>query len=80
MSTSFQKIYFNRAVMNLKNGASSIEDRLPKNPTAMAPAALPIKATKSIGKPAATQGAVSARKASPAPVVSTIFCDKTGAS
>ena len=68
--------YFKTAVRNFSSGTFSTERRWPTMPTLMAPAALPMKPIWSMRPPARTSGAVTARKASPAPTVSTIVLVK----
>ena len=64
--------------MNLNNGTGSTGVRLPMMRTASAPTALPMKPTRSIGYPAAAQGAVTPRYASPAPIRSITSRESTG--
>src|SRR6202034_2526493 len=65
--------YLRRPVMPLMSDAFSIERRWPTISTLSAPTTLPMKPMRLIGPPAATSGAVTARKASPAPTVSITF-------
>src|SRR3954453_10809509 len=71
-------IYLSRPVMPLISDALSIERRWPTISTLSAPTTLPMKPTWCISPPAATSGAVTVRKASPAPTVSTTFLAKAG--
>src|ERR1700676_3620408 len=70
--------YLSRPVMPLIKAAFSIERRWPTISTFNAPTTLPMKPTGFTGAPAATNGAVTARNASPAPTVSTTFLAKAG--
>ena len=64
--------------MNSNNSSFSISFLLPITWTAKAPAAFSIKETRSKAKPCVTHGAVKAKNASPAPIVSRTYVENIG--
>src|SRR3989338_2990852 len=72
--------YLRRASTCLKRGARSIGLRCPTVATACAPTTFPMNPTTSVGIFLATQGPVTERKASPAPIRSTTRPAKAGIS